>query len=144
MSKSADGAPGAGRTGRGRFSVRSVLEHFRNNVKTDLVPKCRDRVRAPARDAIRFRRVMPDPLDLRGLKCPLVVLKIRRAMAAVAPGGALAVVADDPLALLDVPVMCHHARFTLHEARKDADGRIHFRIEKPPGWVKPSQPGPIK
>ena len=70
---------------------------------------------------------MPDPLDLLGLKCPLVVLKIRRAMAAVAPGGALAVVADDPLALLDVPVMCHHARFTLHEARKDSDGRIHFR-----------------
>jgi tRNA 2-thiouridine synthesizing protein A len=87
---------------------------------------------------------MADKLDLIGLKCPLVVLKIRRAMDAVAPGGMLAVIADDPLALLDVPVMCHHARFALVEARKDAESRIHFRIEKPPGWVKPAKPGPIK
>jgi tRNA 2-thiouridine synthesizing protein A len=87
---------------------------------------------------------MAEPLDLRGLKCPLVVLKIRRAMAAVAPGGTLEALANDPMALVDVPVMCHHMRFELRQADQDAAGRIHFRIDKPPGWVRPSERGPIK
>lgn len=86
---------------------------------------------------------MAEPLDLRGLKCPLVVLKIRRAMKGVAPGGVLAVLADDPMALLDVPVMCHHARFDLVEAEQ-RDGRIVFAIKKPEGYMPPEKPGPIK
>lgn len=85
-----------------------------------------------------------EPLDLRGLKCPLVVLRIRRAMAPVAPSGTLAVLADDPMALLDVPVMCHHMRFRIRQAEQDAAGRIQFLIEKPLGWVRPSERGPIK
>ncbi len=86
---------------------------------------------------------MTEPLDLRGLQCPLVVLKIRRAMAAVPPGDALAVLADDPMALVDVPVMCHHMRFEVHEAACDG-GLIRFRIAKPEGWTKPRERGPIK
>jgi tRNA 2-thiouridine synthesizing protein A len=86
---------------------------------------------------------MTDPLDLRGLQCPLVVLKIRRAMAAVPPGGTLVALADDPMALVDVPVMCHHMRFALRDATQ-ADGRIHFVIEKPRGWTKPADRGPMK
>lgn len=86
---------------------------------------------------------MTASLDLRGLKCPLVVLKIRRAMASVAAGDTLAVVADDPMAMVDVPVMCHHARFDLLEATQ-ADGRIVFAIRKPTGYVPPPKPGPIK
>jgi tRNA 2-thiouridine synthesizing protein A len=81
----------------------------------------------------------PPPLDLRGLKCPLVVLKIRRAMAGVAPGGTLTALADDPMALVDVPVMCHHARFELVEAARDGG-----RLKKPEGYVPPEKPGPIK
>ena len=84
-----------------------------------------------------------DALDLRGLMCPLVVLKIRRAMAAVAHGGTLTALADDPMALVDVPVMCHHMRFELREATNEA-GQIRFVIEKPSGWVKPSGRGPMK
>jgi len=86
---------------------------------------------------------MTEPLDLRGLQCPLVVLKIRRAMAAVAPGGTLAALADDPMALVDVPVMCHHMRFELREALQNG-ATIRFAIEKPLGWVKPSGHGPMK
>jgi tRNA 2-thiouridine synthesizing protein A len=86
---------------------------------------------------------MADPLDLRGLMCPLVVLKIRRAMAGVTPGGTLTALADDPMALVDVPVMCHHMRFALREAQQ-ADGVIRFAIEKPAGWVKPKDRGPMK
>ena len=86
---------------------------------------------------------MDEPLDLRGLKCPLVVLKIRRAMRDVARGATLRVVADDPAALIDVPVMCHHARFDLAE-QKQAEGLIHFAVHKPADWVPPDRPGPIK
>ncbi len=86
---------------------------------------------------------MTTPLDLRGLQCPLVVLKIRRAMSAVPPGATLTALADDPMALLDVPVMCHHMRFALRAVENDA-GLIRFAIEKPQGWVKPSTRGPMK
>jgi tRNA 2-thiouridine synthesizing protein A len=88
-------------------------------------------------------RAMTEPLDLRGLQCPLVVLKIRRAMAAVPPGGALAALADDPMALIDVPVMCHHMRFALRAAEQ-VEGTIRFAIEKPPGWTNPRDRGPMK
>lgn len=86
---------------------------------------------------------MPELLDLRGLKCPLVVLRVRRAMGGVAPGEMLAVLADDPMALVDLPVMCHHARLELLEAEQ-AQGGIRFAIRKPPGYVAPARAGPIK
>jgi len=43
---------------------------------------------------------MSEPLDLRGLKCPLPALFARRALARAAPGAEIAVVADDPLSRL--------------------------------------------
>ncbi|MCW5771807.1 MAG: sulfurtransferase TusA family protein [Rhodospirillaceae bacterium] len=82
-------------------------------------------------------------LDLSGMKCPLVVLRIRRAMAGVAPGQTLQVVADDPMAAVDVPVMCHHLRFALAQAQ-DEHGRFLFAVTKPAGWMPPDKPVPIK
>ena len=46
-------------------------------------------------------------LDLRGLKCPLPALFARRALARAAPGEEIEVTADDPLAAIDIPHMCH-------------------------------------
>jgi len=57
---------------------------------------------------LRQHGPMPvDVLDLRGLKCPLPALFARRALARAAPGEAIAILADDPLAAVDVPHMCH-------------------------------------
>jgi tRNA 2-thiouridine synthesizing protein A len=42
-------------------------------------------------------------LDLRGLRCPLPVLRTRKAMAGLQPGAELVVLSDDPLAALDIP-----------------------------------------
>ena len=42
-------------------------------------------------------------LDLRGLKCPLPVLKTRKALDRAAAGTRLIVETTDPLAALDVP-----------------------------------------
>ena len=50
---------------------------------------------------------MDDPLDLRGLKCPLPAMLARKALARLAPGTRLTVLADDPMAAVDVPHMCH-------------------------------------
>ena len=42
-------------------------------------------------------------LDLRGLACPLPVLKARKALLGLAPGKRLLVEASDPLAAIDIP-----------------------------------------
>ena len=48
----------------------------------------------------------PTRLDLRGLKCPLPALFARRALARSQPGTIVEVIADDPLAPVDLPHMC--------------------------------------
>lgn len=45
-------------------------------------------------------------LDARGLLCPLPVLKARKALSALPSGAVLAVVADDPAAIVDIPHFC--------------------------------------
>ena len=45
-------------------------------------------------------------LDAQGLKCPLPVLKARKALKAVAPGGLLRVLATDPGASKDFIHFC--------------------------------------
>lgn len=42
-------------------------------------------------------------LDLRGLKCPLPALRVRKALLAAAPGARLRVSCTDPLAGIDIP-----------------------------------------
>ena len=50
---------------------------------------------------------MEETLDLRGLKCPLPALMTRKALARTAPGTMVTVLADDPMAVVDIPHMCH-------------------------------------
>ena len=45
-------------------------------------------------------------LDLVGLKCPLPVLKARKALAGLAPGAVLEVLASDPGAAEDFSAFC--------------------------------------
>lgn len=47
--------------------------------------------------------IEPRRLDLRGLRCPLPVLKLRKALALAAPGETILAIADDPVSLIDVP-----------------------------------------
>ena len=54
---------------------------------------------------------MPDPaaatvLDLRGLACPLPVLRTRKALGRLRPGARLLVEATDPMARIDLPHFC--------------------------------------
>ena len=50
---------------------------------------------------------MDEMLDLRGLKCPLPAMLTKKALARLSAGAALTVLADDPLATVDIPHMCH-------------------------------------
>ena len=45
-------------------------------------------------------------LDTKGLACPLPILKAKRALREVAPGGVLQVLATDPGALKDFEAFC--------------------------------------
>ena len=45
-------------------------------------------------------------LDATGLLCPLPVLKARKRLMGLAPGGMLRVLATDPAAVVDIPHFC--------------------------------------
>jgi len=62
---------------------------------------------------------MPDPLDLRGLKCPLPALMTRRALARAPIGLEIEVTADDPMAAVDIPHMCHEEGHTIVSQKRD-------------------------
>ncbi|MGH6990529.1 MAG: sulfurtransferase TusA family protein [Stellaceae bacterium] len=74
---------------------------------------------------------MADPiiLDARDLKCPLPVLKARRAMKPLAPGAVLRVLATDPGAPADFRHFCDTTGHRL-VAERDENGVLVFEIEK--------------
>jgi tRNA 2-thiouridine synthesizing protein A len=71
----------------------------------------------------------PVILDATGLKCPLPVLKARKAMRDVSEGGVLRVIATDPGAVKDFEHFCKTTGHQLLAAR-EAEGRFTFDIKK--------------
>lgn len=70
--------------------------------------------------------------DLRGLKCPLPVIKTRRRLRGMAPGERLWIETTDPLAAIDIPNLCREDRHRLVET-VEADGTRRFLIERGQG-----------
>ena len=68
-------------------------------------------------------------LDMRGLKCPLPVLRARKAMQRAAPGAVLRIVATDPGTVRDFQAFCEATGHTLVE-QAERDGEFSFRIRK--------------
>lgn len=68
-------------------------------------------------------------LDLRGLHCPLPVLRARKALRALPPGAALEVLADDPLSPVDFAAYCEASGDALVES-VEADGVFRFLIRR--------------
>ena len=60
-------------------------------------------------------------MDLRGLKCPLPALFARRALAQKPSGYRLRIVADDPMAFIDVPHMCRDEGHAVVEIAREGD-----------------------
>lgn len=67
--------------------------------------------------------------DLRGLNCPLPVLKTRRHLRDMAPGERLWVETTDPLAAVDIPNFCREDGHGLIETAS-ADYGHRFLIER--------------
>ncbi|KZM51020.1 sulfurtransferase TusA family protein [Labrenzia sp. OB1] len=61
-------------------------------------------------------------LDLKGLKCPLPVLKTRKALTRLATGDRMTVLTTDPMAEIDIPHLCSQDGHTLLSAEKTATG----------------------
>jgi tRNA 2-thiouridine synthesizing protein A len=68
-------------------------------------------------------------VDARGHRCPVPTLKLRRALARAPEGARLRLIADDPLARIDVPHFLAEAGGRLIESA-EADGAITFLIVK--------------
>jgi tRNA 2-thiouridine synthesizing protein A len=77
---------------------------------------------------------MDETLDLRGLKCPLPALMTKKALARLAPGTALSVLADDPMAAVDIPHMCHGEGHAV-EGVTSRDGANEFLLRVRPDSV---------
>lgn len=67
--------------------------------------------------------------DYTGLKCPLPVLKTRRALKDMAEGDAAIFMADDPAAPLDFEHFCETSGHLLKDSRQENDIFL-FLIEK--------------
>lgn len=68
-------------------------------------------------------------LDARGLKCPLPVLKARKRLAAMRAGEILTVLADDPVAPLDLEHLAQQDGHALLEMRQ-AENHTIARLQK--------------
>ncbi len=51
----------------------------------------------------------PEKLDVRGLQCPLPVLKARKKMLSMQPGTTLIVETTDPASVIDFPHYCNES-----------------------------------
>ncbi|MBX3597463.1 MAG: sulfurtransferase TusA family protein [Rhizobiaceae bacterium] len=67
--------------------------------------------------------------DLKGLNCPLPVLKARRRLADMQLGERLWLETTDPLAVIDIPAFCREAGHNLVEAQSQTGGH-RFLIER--------------
>jgi len=67
--------------------------------------------------------------DLRGLKCPLPVLKTRRRLKNMQSGAELAIETTDPLAGIDIPHFCTQEGHELVRSEKTETGH-RFLIRK--------------
>ena len=67
--------------------------------------------------------------DLRGLKCPLPVMKARKRLSAMPAGASLWIETTDPLAVIDIPHFCHEDGHVLETSERAGMGH-RFLIRK--------------
>jgi tRNA 2-thiouridine synthesizing protein A len=67
-------------------------------------------------------------MDLQGLLCPLPVLKARKRLEAMKSGEVLEVLADDPMAAIDMPHFCQeHGHALLSQEKQGTTWRFAIR-----------------
>ena len=76
----------------------------------------------------------PGVYDLKGLKCPLPVLRAKKRLAGMRPGNRLWLETTDPLAALDIPAFCLDEGHMLVE-RETTDEGHRFLVERGPAKI---------
>ena len=71
-------------------------------------------------------------MDARGHRCPVPTLRLRRALEDAPAGGLVRLLADDPLARIDVPHFAASAGATVLEIVDAPNGAISFLVAKAP------------
>lgn len=71
-------------------------------------------------------------LDVKGLQCPMPLLKAKKALKDIPPGGLLRVYATDPGSVKDFQVFSLHSRHTLLET-EERDGVFSYLLRKNTG-----------
>jgi tRNA 2-thiouridine synthesizing protein A len=71
----------------------------------------------------------PDVYDLKGLNCPLPVLKARKRLAGMPAGGRIWLETTDPLAVVDIPAFCSNDGHRLVETVALGGGH-RFLVER--------------
>jgi len=69
-------------------------------------------------------------VDARGHKCPVPTLKLRKALESAPAGGCVRLLADDPMARIDVPHFAAQAGVEIVEAIQDGRN-ASFLVRKP-------------
>lgn len=73
----------------------------------------------------------PQLLDVRGLLCPLPVLKARKLLSMLQPGALVTVEATDPASVIDFPHFCDQTGHIL-VSQSAEDGTFRFTIRRKP------------
>ncbi len=71
-------------------------------------------------------------IDALGLLCPLPVLRARKVLIGMEPGAVLRLLADDPVAVVDIPHFCAEAGHELLSTEDLPQGRAYL-IRRGPG-----------
>ena len=69
-------------------------------------------------------------VDARGHRCPVPTLRLRRALEDAGSGVKVRLLADDPLARIDVPHLASGAGFVVVET-SERDGVLSFLVARP-------------
>lgn len=69
-------------------------------------------------------------VDARGHLCPVPTLKLRRALELAPPGAVLCLVADDPMARIDVPHFAAQAGLDIVSLKPCVGGGVEFRLRR--------------
>ena len=68
-------------------------------------------------------------IDARGHRCPVPTLRLRRALEGLGSGEVVRLLADDPMARIDVPHFAGEAGHEVLETSEEA-GAFSFRVRK--------------
>lgn len=68
-------------------------------------------------------------IDARGHRCPVPTLRLRRALEGMEPGGRVRLLADDPMARVDVPHFANETGHLLMEMVEEG-GAFSFLVAK--------------